>query len=448
MKVKLYKNFKKRKNSTLQPSGDFLEVDCTLKNGTSIVNPTIQLQLAFNSDYSNYNYCHIPDFGRFYYIRDLVWNNSIAEFVLVSDIMASFKSDIAGFTGLAVRASNSFDGTIPDPLLPPTDDIVIYTTSASRPATYSYVIVGAGADGITIMPFSSLDSIGEQLNSVWAQITNQVSGINACYRTLLTANDFVIESIDPLTKYKIGFGAATFELQGERLSLVPSSKVFLRGLSLENHPQAETYGKFLNGPNYRSVYLYNSGIGFIHLPTTSIDAGSITIEGTYSPDNGATALRVICFSTNHCLTQITTNLYSAVPFCGSSINIAGVASGVAGTAGGIGAALSATTPAGAISAGIGAGVSAISGAVSALPVGSVQGVLGGISSLDNVFSLVHIFRKVKDTDNNNRGRPLLKTRTASSGGYIEYERVNLSTNARADEKSEIESTMERGFYYE
>ena len=75
-------------------------------------------------------------------------------------------------------------------------------------------------------------------------------------------------------------------------------------------------------------------------------------------------------------------------------------------------------------------------------------MLGGISSLDNVFSLVHIFRKVKDTDNNNRGRPLLKTLTASSGGYIEYERVNLSTNARADEKSEIESTMERGFYYE
>ena len=447
MKVKLYKNFKKRKNSTLQPSGDFLEVDCTLKNGTSIVNPTIQLQLAFNSDYSNYNYCHIPDFGRFYYIRDLVWNNSIAEFVLVSDIMASFKSDIAGFTGLAVRASNNFDGSIPDPLLPPTDDIVITTTSASRPATYRYVIVGAGADGITVQMMLGLNDIGEQLNSIWAQITNQVSGINACYVTLLNENDFIWTG-DALSKNTIGVGAATFALPGPRIWLNPSTSVFLTGLTLQAHPQAATYGDFLNGDKYRSVYLYNSGIGYIHLPTTAKDVGDITIYGTYSPDNGATALRAICDSTNHCITQITTNLYAAVPFCGSSVNVAGVAAGVAGAAGGIGTAQSATTPAGAISAGIGAGVSAISGAVSILPVGSVQGVLGGISSLDNVYSLVHVFRKVKDNDNNNRGRPLLRIRTASSGGYIEYERVNLSTNARADEKSEIESTMERGFYYE
>lgn len=447
MKVKLYKNFKKRKNSTLRPSGDFLEIDCTLKNGTSIVNPTIQLQLAFDSDYSNYNYCQIPDFGRFYYIRDLVWNNSIAEFVLVSDKMASFKTDIGNFSGLAVRASNSHDDTIPDPLLPPSEDIEISTTSAAREATYRYVIIGAGEDGITAVIRSDIKPLAKQLSGVWAQVTNQVSGINACYRTLLGQNDFTVEG-DPLMEYSVGFGAAKFNIAGQRLSLVPSSKTFLTGLTLQAHPQAEIYGNFLNGEKYRQIYLYNSGIGFVHLPASAVDVGDLTINGTYSPDNGATAFRVICDSTAHCITQITTNLYASIPFCGSSVNIAGVASGVAGTAGGIGAAMAATTPAGAIAAGIGAGVSAISGAVSALPTSSISGVLSGISSLDNVYSLVHVFRKVKDNDNINRGRPLLRTLKASSGGYIEYERVNLSTTARADEKNEIESIMERGFYYE
>lgn len=447
MKVKLYKNFKKRKNSTLRPSGEFLEIDCTLKNGTSIVNPTIQLQLAFESDYSNYNYCQIPDFGRFYYIRDLVWNNSIAEFVLVSDKMASFKTDIADFTGLAVRANSSFDGTIPDPLLPPSDDIYIHTSSVSRDAVYRYVIVGSGEDGISVFFRSNLDTLGEQLSGIWAQITNQVSGINACYRTILGPDDFTLEG-DPLSTHYIGFGASKFEVAGQRLALQPSKKIFLTGFTLSVHPQAATYGDFLNNSSYRQVYIYNSGIGLVNLPVTATDTGALTINGIYSPDNGATVFELYCHPSGRTITTIQTNLYSAIPYCGSSINIAGTASGVAGTAAGIGGALSATTPAGAIAAGIGAGVSAISGAISSLPVGNVRGVLNGISLLDNVYTLVEIFRKVKDNDNNNRGRPLLRTLKASSGGYIEYERVNLSTTARDDEKSEIESTMERGFYYE
>ena len=126
----------------------------------------------------------------------------------------------------------------------------------------------------------------------------------------------------------------------------------------------------------------------------------------------------------------------------------GVSGGVVGTASGIGSALAATSAVGAVVSGLGAGVSAISGVVSALPEANVRGTLSGIAALDPNFRLFSINRKVKDNDNNNRGRPLLRTRTASSGGYIEYERVNLATNARADEKSEIEATMERGFYYE
>lgn len=447
MEVRFFYQFKKRKNSTLQPSGDYLQLNCTLKNGTSIINPVIECQLPFESSYSNYNYAFIPDFGRYYYISDLTWNNAIAEFTLQSDLLASFRGDIGAFTGLAVRSGSAFDGTIPDPLLPPSDDIYIHTATVSREAVYRYVIVGSGEDGISIVFRTDLNALGEQLSNIWAQITNQVSGINACYRTLLTPNDFILEG-DPLSEHYIGFGASKFKITGQRLSLQPSKKIFLTGLTLSDHPQAEIYGDFLNNSTYRQVYLYNSGIGFVNLPVTPADTGALTINGIYSPDNGSTTFELYCHPSARTITTIQTNLFSAIPYCGSSVNIAGAASGVAGTAAGIGGALTAATPAGAIAAGIGAGVSAISGAVSTLPVANIRGALNGISALDNVYTLIEIFRKVKDNDNNNRGRPLLRTRKADSGGYIEYERVNLNTLARGDEKTQIETIMESGFYYE
>ena len=444
MKVKLYKNFKKRKNSTLQPSGEYLEADCILKNGTSIVNPTIQLQLAFNSDYSNYNYCHIPDFGRFYYIRDLVWNNSIAEFVLVSDIMASFKSDIAGFTGLAVRSSNSFDGTIPDNMLFPSDDIVYGSQLALMGTTGGYIVSVVGEDGIkyVFLTPNEMLTLCQNLSGIWPSITNQTSGINACYKTNLSAQQLGAGSSSTINA---GFGAAKFSFTGSVISLFPK-RFNLFEYELSPHIQAEIYGNFLNSSTYRSFYFVNSGFGVAQLPITAADVGNVFVTAVVSPDNGSSVLEIA--TNERVITTVNTTFFASIPFVGSAVNMTGVSGGVVGTASGIGAALAATSTAGAIVGGLGAGISAISGVVSALPEANVRGTLSGIAALDPNFRLFSINRKVKDNDNNNQGRPYCRQYTASSGGYIEYERVNLSTNARADEKSEIESTMERGFYYE
>ena len=445
MEVHFYSGFKKRKNSTLRPSGDGQIIECILKRGTSVVKPVLQVRISYQAAWNNYNYCYIPDFGRYYYIEDLTWDNALASFTLSTDLFATFKSDIGAFSGLAVRSSSVFDGTIPDPLLPPTDDISISTNTAYRAATYSYVISGAGGDGVSLIFKSSLNDIGEQLNSFWSKITNQITGINACYRTLLREDEFTTEG-DPLSKNAIGFGVAAFTIPGKRLYLIPGKSTFLTGLTLNPHPQASTYGAFLNSATYRQAYIYNSGIGFSQLPITANDVGDVELKGIYSPDNGATSLEI--FVNNRCLKTVATNLYAAIPFCGSSVNISGMVNGAAGFAGGLGTAVAASNPGTAIAAGVSAGVSAVAGAVSGIPTGSIAGVLSGVSTLDNAYTIVEIFRKVKDNDNLNRGRPLLKNRTASSGGYIEYERVNLNTTARGDEKTEIENTMERGFYYE
>ena len=451
MKVKLYKNFKKRKNSTLQPSGDFLEVDCTLKNGTSIVNPTIQLQLAFNSDYSNYNYCHIPDFGRYYYIRDLVWNNSIAEFVLVSDIMASFKSDIASFTGLAVRLSANYDGFIADNIVVPTDD---YTITSQRKEYFSNITVnnlgyviqyaGAGGVGYAYLTAELMNQLCQQLGSTWSALWGQFGAFSKCYKTFLTKSQIGASADQYVISAGVGTEQCTFN--GYRITLEPKTFYLFNDFNLSDHSQSSVYGKFLNSQRYREFYLLNSGIGLIKLPTIATDSGAMGVRVVFSPDTGKSVLEVV--AGDRIITTANTRLYAEIPFIGQAINVSGVAGGAIGTISGIGSALAATTPTGAIAAGLGAGVSAISGAVSAFPTAETRGGVDGIASLDPTFILYTLERRVTQSDNSNQGRPYCRQYKASSGGYIEYERVNLSTNARADEKSEIETTMERGFYYE
>ena len=459
MKVKLYKNFKKRKNSTLQPSGEYLEADCILKNGTSIVNPTIQLQLAFNSDYSNYNYCHIPDFGRFYYIKDLVWNNSIAEFVLVSDIMASFKSDIAGFTGLALRTSANVNTYLPDGVIRKTDEINRDTTTLSigsdtPPYTYPlyYFVTVLTGTGLYyyMLTYASYSDLISQVASWWGGAMDKAAGVLKIQCTRCSPS-WLSATAAPET-IQVGWGTNIFNISGTGCYQVfpGCTNKTLTSLSgaktIGDHPQAATYGKFLNDANYRTITVFSPLFGKVLLNATADMGGAFRIDASISNVTGDT---LFTFYIGGEYAGIANGgMFCDMPTIGNNVNVSGIATGAAGAATGFGAVAAATTPAGAIAAGIGAGVSAVSGAMSAIPQHSATGHNGSALSLGLYYTIIEEHALVRANDNSNQGRPYCGQYTASSGGYIEYERVNLSTNARADEKSEIESTMERGFYYE
>ncbi len=64
----------------------------TLRNETSVINPVIMLE-SYNI--SNYNYAFIPDFGRFYFISDIISiRNGLWEVHLKVDVLESFKTEI------------------------------------------------------------------------------------------------------------------------------------------------------------------------------------------------------------------------------------------------------------------------------------------------------------------------------------------------------------------
>ena len=99
-----------------------------------------------------------------------------------------------------------------------------------------------------------------------------------------------------------------------------------------------------------------------------------------------------------------------------------------------------------------AGVSAVGSAADlAAPSVSSTGSNGSRAGLSGLIRLHSTFYTIAAGDDTNQGRPLLEVVTPSTlGGYMQMFNgtVPLSSGMTAQERDEINSYMESGFYYE
>ena len=104
MTVKLFKTYD-RKNKLNKTLSDCLTLQGDLKSGVSIVNPSITLH---NTDmvFTDYNYCYIVEFKRYYYVDDVkIDTSNVYELTLSEDVLMSFNDNIEKMTVEVVRAS-------------------------------------------------------------------------------------------------------------------------------------------------------------------------------------------------------------------------------------------------------------------------------------------------------------------------------------------------------
>ena len=74
LEIKLY-TFGKRENSTARPDGG-VSFQARIWDGVGILSP--QIVFSFQDNTTNptaYNYAYIPDFNRYYFIRDWQYKN-------------------------------------------------------------------------------------------------------------------------------------------------------------------------------------------------------------------------------------------------------------------------------------------------------------------------------------------------------------------------------------
>ena len=84
----------------------------SLKDGTSVINPTILLQgtPATIQQIVTSNYLQIPDFGRYYFIRDISSvRTNLWEISCHVDVLQSYATQIKEQTGIVQRQENKWN---------------------------------------------------------------------------------------------------------------------------------------------------------------------------------------------------------------------------------------------------------------------------------------------------------------------------------------------------
>lgn len=91
MNIILYNN-KSENEKVAKDIEELATLTGTLRKATSITNPVIVIEHNFDT---NINYCYIEEFGRYYYIEDIILiSNSLMELHLRCDVLMSFADSI------------------------------------------------------------------------------------------------------------------------------------------------------------------------------------------------------------------------------------------------------------------------------------------------------------------------------------------------------------------
>ena len=89
--------------------------DCVLKADTSVLTPTIIL-CDTGVNLKGYNYMYIADFGRYYFIDDIVTkNNDVWEVSGHVDVLETYKSQILANTAVIKRQEKQYNLYLDDP---------------------------------------------------------------------------------------------------------------------------------------------------------------------------------------------------------------------------------------------------------------------------------------------------------------------------------------------
>ena len=86
-------------NRVVKVLTDEKQLSGELRNQTSVLNPTIRIESAYNI--SGYNYCSISEFGRYYYITDIVSVRTNCWVIsLRCDVLMSYKNEIQSMNAI------------------------------------------------------------------------------------------------------------------------------------------------------------------------------------------------------------------------------------------------------------------------------------------------------------------------------------------------------------
>jgi len=449
MQVTVYSNFRKEYNSTKQPSGG-KTIDVRLKD------PTSELAPVFRVHGYDLSHNYLKWGNNYYYIRDKILNtNEEAEYHCEKDVFATYKSDIGVSNQYVTRSASEYDPDVVDGMYATTNSpsgvrklltslssyissegtyVIGIKTSASPSGVKYYAMDRTNYALLTAFMFSdqyfTADDISFDLQKM---IMNPMDYISSCY--------WYPFSLSPgaLTR-DIMFGYWTCNT-AEGHVIPEDYRVFemshtISASDIPKHPQ-HTRGNYLNRAPYTRMYVDVFGFGRTPIDANYLASGdSITVNVAVDLYTGQGELTVECGDFRALrmssmlgvpiqLSQSTQDLIK--PLYNAVTGIAMLTKGHF----------------------LGATGQIINAIESCMPQIQTSGSMGSKMAFNESPEIDFEFYKLCDEDNTTIGRPLCKPRRINTlRGYIVCENVDLLTSANLEEKKEIISVMESGFFYE
>lgn len=489
MNVTLY-NFSKRANSTKRPNGNAKGISGTLKMNTSMLAPTIGFNFGTSDSPKNYNYAYIPDFGRFYFINDWIWDTGLWYASLTVDPLATWRQEIAGSSEYILRAASQCNGNVVDTAYPTvagcnqahmnieglfTDQISQGTYIMSVQAqgeqakfgTNTTVLATPGAmynfaqkllsstDYLQIDPNEISENLSKALFNpvqyisylIWLPVQVRISDLKS------------LNSV-PLGWWSIDSGVGFYALD-ENHDKVKWRKT----VAIPRHQQADADHKYLRTAPYSEYKLYFPGFGLIDIDASKLyNMDEMTISVTVDLYTGNMVLQLM--DGNNPFQTLTgcCGVQAQIGQITSPVNLGGLTQSVIG--GAVAGAKSFFAQWGDIAAkanreigglyGVGLGENAgqivndiQSGAQQATAESVTKGGQGSVAEYGVTPYLHCKFWNLVDQSPETRGYPVCKTmQIGSLSGFIMCADSDFSAPATSEEISSVKAHMNAGFYFE
>ena len=464
--------FSKRYNSTKIPAlADATNFDCIIKDGSAIINPKIVLDLGATTDPSQYNYCRIPAFNRYYWVREWSFDRGLWTATLEVDVLASYKTEIGASNLYILRAAGAYNGNIVDNLYPCKTGANYDKTAITDPFEHagagSYVVGVVSPRGMygsityyildrsglaTLCNYLINDAVSLANNFSWADATQALQNsiveplqyiksvvwlpfpyTELPYSPQQPANLNIFSWAVPNTNAQLLFGATVVKNYS---------------FTVKKHPDTNSRGNYVNASPYTLATLCFPPFGNIEIDT-SVLCNAATLDAE---------LRIDCINGKGVLT-LSANGYILNRIegqIGVPIQLAQVKSdyigGISSIASGISSAISGALtggPAG-IAGAISGGIGGIGNAINSLaPRAQSIGSGGGFAHLRGDFELDFQFFRPVDDDLTQNGRPLCEKRVINTlSGYMLIQDGDVSIAGTRTEAEQIRAYLEGGFYYE
>lgn len=464
--------FAKRTNSTKRPSGgQGFGID--LKAPCNIIDP--EIKIATQSDPSRYNYCYLPTFSRYYWVKNWTYSDGLWNASLTVDTLASYREQIGNSTEYVVRSSAKYDPEIVDNLYPTKATITTRTLYAnSTPFTDNpengsrgFFVVVVNAPGyVSFGGAIYLAMSGTTFQKLMAALLQNTDYLNISAdeissnltKALFNPIQYISKAFwipcgntaigTPISEIPVGW----WKMQNIGNAYVIQSQndkqVFTFSISTPHHPQHITRGVYTDGAPYSEYTLYCPPFGEIKLNanlfvlqstlycrlTVDYRTGDAILDLSFNND-----FNTIFFSTSGNvsvpvqLAQIATNVNELASLGGLIQTAVGaIAGGIESFFGG-----------GDITNGI------ASGAQQMTVASQSKGGGASVAKYGITPYLTGAFYDLVDENNEDHGRPLCqRVQLFSIPGFIMVDDPDIALPATAAEIDSVKSYMKNGFFLE